>query len=96
MRENDEIRLRRMLDAARKAVSFARNRRCGDLDPDRQLLPAVVKAIEIVGEATARVSEPARQQHPDIPWEQITPCATGSFIRIPTSINLDIVWQTVQ
>ena len=49
-----------MLDAAREAVSFVRNRRRGGLGTDRQLVLAVVKAIEIVGEATARVSEAHR------------------------------------
>ncbi len=95
MRKHDEIRLRHMLDAAREAVSFVRNRRRGDLDTDRQLVLAVVKAIEIVGEATARVSEPARQQHPDIPWEQII-AMRNRLVHAYFDINLDIVWQTVQ
>ncbi|MCY4496704.1 MAG: hypothetical protein OXC14_05400 [Rhodospirillaceae bacterium] len=51
MREDDAIRLRHMLDAAREAVSFTQGRTRGDLDNDRQLVLALIKEIEIVGEA---------------------------------------------
>ena len=36
----------------------------GDLDDDRQLVMALVKEIEIVGEAAARVSDAARERLP--------------------------------
>ena len=42
-----------MLEAAREALSFARGRTRDDLDCDRQLLLALIKDIEIVGEAAA-------------------------------------------
>ncbi len=95
MPKDDEIRLRHMLDAAREALSFAHGRTRGDLDNDRQLVLALVKAIEIVGEAAARVSEPTRRRLPDMPWERIV----GIRIRLVHAyfdINPDIVWRTVQ
>ena len=46
-----------MLDAAREAVSFAHGRTRSDLDEDRQLVLALVKDIEIVGEAATGVTE---------------------------------------
>lgn len=49
MRKDDDIRLRHMLDAAREAVEFVRGRTRTDLDRDRQLVLALVKAIEIIG-----------------------------------------------
>ena len=91
MHRDDEIRLRHILDAAREAVSFVRNRRRSDLDTDRQLVLAVVKTIEIVGEAGVRVSESARQQLPDIPWEQIIAMRNRQI-----HAYFDIVWQTMQ
>ena len=55
MYTDDKVRLRHMLDAAREAVSFAEARTRSDLDDDRQLVLALVKDIEIVGEAAAGV-----------------------------------------
>ena len=51
MSREDEMRLRHMADAAREAASFAAGRTRGDLDDGRQLVMALVKEIEIVGEA---------------------------------------------
>jgi uncharacterized protein with HEPN domain len=56
MHKDDKIRLRHMLDAAREARSFIQGQSRKDLDLSRMLVLALVKDIEIVGEAGARVS----------------------------------------
>jgi uncharacterized protein with HEPN domain len=53
MRNEDRIRLQHMLDAARDALGFAEGRTRQDLDSDRQLVLAVVKCAEIIGEAAS-------------------------------------------
>jgi len=60
MQRDDAVRLRHMLDAAKEAIGFALGRARADLDADRQLVLALVKAIEIVGEAANQVSEATR------------------------------------
>ena len=61
-----------MLDAAREATAFARGRTRGELAVDRQLTLAVVKAIEIVGEAASQVTESTRGELPDVPWVPVS------------------------
>ena len=95
MREDDEIRLLHMLDAAREAVAFSRGRTRGDLNNDRQLVLALVKDVEIVGEAATQVTKVTRQQLPDIPWEQIVGMR-NRLVHAYFDINLDIVWKTIQ
>lgn len=56
MRPEDRVRLRHMIDACATAVTFAVGRTRADLDRDRMLLFALVRAVEIVGEAAARMS----------------------------------------
>ena len=68
MRKDDSIRLRHMLDAAREAESFSRNKTRKSLDTDRKLALALVKCIEIVGEAAAQISNESREAFPQIPW----------------------------
>lgn len=94
MPEQDDIRMRHMLDAAREAVSFAQGRTRGDLDTDRQLVLALVKDVEIVGEAATRVAEPARRRLPEIPWERLVGMR-NRLVHAYFDINLDIVWKTV-
>ncbi len=55
---------------------------------------ALVKDIEIVGEAVARVSEDVQRSHPDIPWSDIIGMR-HRLIHAYFEINLDILWETV-
>ena len=71
MQRPDVIRLEHMLDAAREAVAFIAGRTRADLDSNRMLVLAVVKSIEIIGEAASRVSEEGRATVPHLPWRQI-------------------------
>lgn len=57
MQKQDEIRLRHMYDAASEAVAFAKGKDREDLDKDRMMLLALVKELEIIGEATAKLSQ---------------------------------------
>src|SRR5262249_47625965 len=57
---NDRERLQHMLDAALDARSFVARRSRPDLDADSMLRRALVNALQVVGEAAARVSEEGR------------------------------------
>jgi uncharacterized protein with HEPN domain len=84
-----------MLDAAQEAVSFLMGRTRADLDTNRMLVLAVVKAIEIIGEAASRVSGEARAEAFRLPWIQIV-AMRNRLIHAYFDIDLDIVWNTVQ
>jgi len=71
MPASDLARLRHMLDAAREAVAFGAGRKPEDLRRDRVLTLALVRCIEIIGEAATRVSPELRSKHPQIPWADI-------------------------
>jgi uncharacterized protein with HEPN domain len=90
----DVVRLRHMLDAASEAIEFAAGRVRGDLDTDRMLSRAVVRDIEIVGEAASQLSKETRSDLPSLPWPSIigmrNRLAHGYF-----DIDLDRVWDTV-
>ena len=57
MFEDDEIRLRHILDAAREAVSFIEGHRREDLDIDRKLSLSLVRLLEIIGEAAKGITK---------------------------------------
>lgn len=45
-----------MIEAAESAINFVNGRQRDDLDSDQMLLFALVRAIEVLGEAAARIS----------------------------------------
>ena len=94
MQKDDLIRLRHMLDAAREVMFFAQNKTRRSLDTDRKLVLALVKSIEIVGEAAANVTNKCHEDLPQIPWPNIIGMR-NRLIHAYFDINLDILWKTV-
>jgi len=93
-RDEDTVRLRHMLEAARKAMDFTGNCKRSDLDKDEKLSLSVVRLLEIVGEAAKSVSEQCRREYPEIPWKQIAG-TRDRLIHGYFDIDLDIVWKIV-
>lgn len=94
MQPADRIRLRHMLDAVREARGFAHGRTRKDLDEDRQLALSLVKLIEIVGEASLKLSDQARAELPNLPWPDIAGMR-HRLIHAYHDIDFDRVWDTV-
>ncbi len=94
-RHDDVIRLRHMLDYAQEAVEMARGRQREDLQRDRMLQLALVRLVEIVGEAAARVGPETQERFAYIPWPQ----ARGMRNRLIhgyDKVDLEVLWDTIQ
>ena len=94
MSKTDVIRLRHMLDAAQKAVEFTKGRTRVDLDTDEKLSLAIVRLLEMLGEAAKAVSEETRRQAPDIVWKQVAG-TRDRLIHSYFDVDLNIVWEIV-
>ena len=90
----DEVRLRHMLDAARKATIFVQSRSRADLDSDELLALALVRLLEIVGEGARYVSQPTKDRVPQIPWRQIAG-TRDRLIHGYFAVDLDILWTII-
>jgi len=93
-KSEDIVRLHHMLDAAHKAAKLTETRHRTDLDKDETLSLAVVRLLEILGEAAKNVSEECRRDYPAIPWRQIAG-ARDRLIHGYFDVDLDIVWKII-
>ncbi len=94
MRNDDLVRLRHMIEAAESAITFMSGRNRADLDSDRMLMFAVVRAIEIVGEAASRITHETRVARTAVPWHAIVGMR-NRLIHAYFEINTQMVWETV-
>ncbi|HEX3583532.1 MAG TPA: HepT-like ribonuclease domain-containing protein [Thermoanaerobaculia bacterium] len=83
-----------MIEAAEAATRFAAGRDRADLDSDEMLRFAIVRAVEVIGEAAARVTAPAQEETPSIPWREIV-SMRNRLVHAYYDINVDVLWQTV-
>jgi uncharacterized protein with HEPN domain len=90
----DSVRLRHILDAATEATRFVEGRDRSDLDSNDMLSLALVRLLEIIGEAAHGVSSELRAAHTEINWAGMTGMR-NRLIHGYFDVNLDIVWQTI-
>jgi len=93
-KDKDVVRLRHMLDAARKAIEFTQGRSRSDLDADEMLNLALIRLLEVIGEAAKSVSLDCCQSYPEIPWKQIAG-TRDRLIHGYFDVDMDIVWEIV-
>ncbi len=93
-RHESLVRYRHMLDNARQASAIASKRTRSDLDTDEMLSLALVRLLEVIGEAANRIPDEERVHHPEIPWVQIIGMR-NRLIHGYFDIDLDRVWDTV-
>jgi uncharacterized protein with HEPN domain len=67
MRKDDRIRLQHILDAANEALSFIKGKVRADLNNDRMLVLALIRELEIIGEAASKVTPETRSQNNAVP-----------------------------
>jgi len=90
---DDSSRIRHIIEVSEKALEFTKGKQRSDLDRDDILGLALVRLLEIVGEAAGGVSEKLRAKYPDIPWRDMS--MRNRLIHGYFDVNLDAVWQTV-
>jgi len=87
MFKDDTIRLRHMLDAAHEAIEFAQGHHRNDLNSDRKLVLALVKDVEIIGEAAYQISPATREE----PSSMSEPILTQQYTKLEGRLAL-LAW----
>ena len=94
MPPDDRVRLRHMLDAAHLAAGFAQRHRRSDLDDDALSAHGLVRLLEIIGEAAARVTPETRVAIPDLPWAAMV-AMRNRLVHGYYDVDVDVVWHTL-
>ena len=91
---HDDAYLLDMLLAAREAGVFAAELNFLEFQRNRMAQLAILKSIEVVGEAASRISNECRESHPEIPWSGIVGMR-NRLVHGYFEVNLVRVWDTL-
>jgi len=86
--------LRDMHDNAIRAMKFAEGLNFTDFSKDEKTIYAVIRAVEIIGEATRNIPDEVCTKYPEIPWREASNMR-NKLVHRYFGINLEVVWQTL-
>lgn len=95
MLHEDKIRLQHILEEARETCKYVKGFSIDDFHKDGKTARAIIRSIEVIGEAASKLSKEYRIKHPEIPWAKIIGMR-NHLIHVYFDIDYDTIWQTVQ
>jgi uncharacterized protein with HEPN domain len=93
--QRDPAYLADMVLSARRAMEYLAGKQKEEFLTDPQCQDAVVRRLEVIGEAARRVSEATRLSLPNLPWTSLIGMR-NILIHEYDGIDLAIVWETVK
>jgi len=84
-----------ILGAAKLAAAYASGKTKAEFLADRQCQDAVIRRLEIIGEAARRISPATRAGLPHLPWTAMV-AMRNLMIHEYDDVDLEVVWDTVQ
>lgn len=91
----DEALFLDMLLAAQDAQDFLGGMNWDDFSKSALHQSAVIRCLEVIGEAATKVSAEARAAHPEIPWREIAGMR-HRLIHAYREVDLEIVWSAAR
>ena len=95
MRRDDSIYILHAIEAAEKAILFIEKEERTSLDKDEKLSLALIRLLEVIGEAVTSISESTKNKYPEIPWRKMV-AMRNRLIHGYFDVNYDIVWDTIK
>jgi uncharacterized protein with HEPN domain len=92
--KDETVYLKHIFDAIKKIQSYTSGGRKAFFQ-NTIVQDAVIRNLEIIGEAVRHLSPEFRQRHPEVPWRSIT-ALRNVLIHEYFGVELEIVWRVVQ
>jgi len=93
--ERDAVFIAQMIEAAQAALDFTEGLGKETVLDTRVVSFAMVRAVQLVGQAARNVSDDVRAVNPDIPWHQIIGMR-NVVVHDYADVDLALVWKTVR
>ena len=91
----DSVYLLDILKAAKLVLSYLKGKTQEEFFKDTQCQDAIIRRLEIIGEAAGRISSDITIKYPDLPWGKMVGMR-NIMIHEYDDVDLTIVWDTVQ
>lgn len=89
--QTDLLYLQHIRDAAQLIAEYIGNVEEAAFKETQLLQDGVIRQLQIIGEATKKLSPEIRQEHPDVPWQDVAGMR-DKLVHDYFGVDLDAVW----
>ena len=93
-RRNWKFRVEDISEALELIFEYVKDMDYDAWQQDRKTIDAVIRNIEIIGEAAANIPEDIQNQYTEIPWYQMKGIR-NILIHQYFGVDIDVLWKTV-
>ena len=95
MRRDYRLYLDDILEAVEKIKNYTKGLGFDEFAQDGKTVDAVVRNLEIIGEATKHIPDGVRKKYPKVLWRDMAGMR-DKLIHGYFGINLEVVWETIE
>jgi len=86
--------LKDILESIEKIEKFIKGLGFDDFSKDDKTIYAVIRALEIIGEATKNLPDSLKEEYPEVPWRKMTG-TRDKVIHGYFGVDLEVIWRTI-
>ncbi len=95
MHKEDQVYIEHILDCIEKIIRFSEGVTYAEFSENELLQDGIIRNIEVIGEASKKVSQNLKQVYFHIPWKEMAGMR-DKLIHDYFGIDLDVIWKTIQ